>query len=136
MLTTGKTTGVIVDHVFRTINEKEILDITFDVDGEPIGGAIWFTDKSMSMARGQLKVCGFDSSKESLATLDANPKHLSGRKVPIEIEDYNGRLQAKVITSEGPTKKRLAELDKALRSVKKDTTTLHASSEGDDDIPF
>lgn len=130
----GRTQATIESNTITTINDKEVVQLTFTTAaGDAIRGNIWLSPKAMGMARRCLKLCGFDADKQSLCELDADPNLLQGNKLTIEIEEYNGTLQAKIPTSEAPPKKRLLELDKALREVKKANVP---AVEADEDIPF
>jgi hypothetical protein len=133
----GRTTATIEGNAILMRGDKETVSLILTTaSGDSIRATVWLTPKAMGMARGQLKVCGYDVDKQSLCELDADPNLLAGKTIPIEIEEYAGTLQAKVCTSEAPSNKRMKELDKALRDVKKDRAPINQSSDGDEDIPF
>jgi hypothetical protein len=120
----------------------------FEANGtQELIGNIYFTDKSMGLARAQLKALGFDCEKESLATL--TEKCLVGRTVTVVLED-NGKGGLKVSrfgvfgNRDAPKEDEFAMLDAALKSAKKSKPAPAASAPADDglapdsgeDIPF
>lgn len=137
---------MIEGHYTATIDENDIraagsgtefvyLRVVFEND-ETMPIQIWLTEKAMGMARAQLRQCGFDADKDSLAVLSENNAFLRGRKVPVEVytEEYKGRetLKAKIQTN-AVSKKRIESLGKMLRSSGREEPI---SMVPEDDIPF
>ena len=101
-----------------------------NAEGEKIASQIWFSKKSMNIAKAQLRACGFDTHSESLLLLKENPKHLAGKKVDIDVEEeeYRGQSQvkARIVTENNISNKRISQLDGLLKGSEKE----------EDDIPF
>jgi len=126
-----RTSGVIVGNTIRTLGDKDAIAIKFEADGQTEEALIFLTPKSMGIARAQLRVCGFNPD-EGLVELIKNPTRLAGRQIPIEVEEYNNRLQFRIPTASAPNASRIAELDKAIKAAKKDGEAEIA----EEDIPF
>jgi hypothetical protein len=102
------------------------VELTDDWDsGVTMVGTIWLSQKSMGMARPQLKALGFDISTHELDELDGT-EILVGREVEIELreEEYKGRKELRIARFGGlppkPTKDALKAVTAALREAKKD----------------
>jgi len=130
MLTPGIYKSVVEKHWLTTsqvgnpgLSIKVKIDDDWD-SGQTFIGTIWFTEKSMGMARGQLRALGFDMDANELADLE-DTISLVGVKVDVELKEevYNGRSELRIARFGGPapppTKAALAAATKALRSVKK-----------------
>jgi len=132
----GKNTVLITSNTVTEIAGKDVVKLTCestDHAADPIDVIIWLTDKSMGIARAQLKLCGFDIDAEEFETLVAEPSKLKGTEIPILVEDWNGQLRASIMLNPTPSKKRLQELQTGLRAVKKGGETPPAD---DSDLPF
>lgn len=127
----GFTEGTITEHSLRTIADKPVVQIRLDVDGDMVNANIWLTERAMGIARQQLKRCGFDVDSQDLELLQTDPTLLAGNKVPLNIEDYKGQLQAKIRTQEAPPKKQIRALQEQLRA-----KGSGAGADDDEDIPF
>ena len=111
-------------------------------------GNIYFTDKSMGLARAQLKALGFDCEKESIRTL--TEKSLVGRTVTVVLEDnQKGGLKVARFgvfgNRDAPKEDEFTKMDNALRAAKKSkpATSAAPAPDGDgfapdngEDIPF
>lgn len=139
--------GRIVAHCLTVINEKPAAQITFDVGDlapDEITATIWLHEKAISMARAQLKKCGFDPDTQDVELLETQPTLLAGRVVEIGCEDYKGRIQARIFTRDVPQPAQMKEITSMLRAAKgssaKQTAVTVAPAPdafpSDDDIPF
>ena len=108
----------IIGNGIRTLGDKDAISIKFEAEGETGESLIFLTPKSMGIARAKLKLCGFNADTESLAVLVENPTRLAGRKIPIEVDEYKGRMQFVIPMSDAPSKKRVAELDAQMKKAK------------------
>jgi hypothetical protein len=143
MLTIGKHQATIREHRLSEIGGKEVVRIDCVTEaGDETQVLIWFTEKSMGIARHQLRLCGYDIDKRGLEDLHTEPQLLAGHIIPILVEDWKGQLRAQIQTNSEPSKKRMKELTAQLRACKKDNgepeippTPLHPSAvpAGDDD---
>ena len=115
----GRHTVTIVEGNIITVNDKPVCSVrvTFS-DGEEADSFIFMTEKSMGMARAQLKVCGFDPDVTGVDALVDNPGLIAGKVIDVVVEDYNGRLQVKIPTRSTPPKSTLDRLTKGLRAAK------------------
>lgn len=132
MIQLGPTKAVITSNDVQSYNDKEFVLLMLEVGSEPISARIYLTPKALPMARAQLKRCGFDIDTRDLNELWDNKSALAGRLIDVEIEDFKGRLQAKVLAHPPADSKRLTELTKQLRSAKQ--TDERPEDEGE--IPF
>lgn len=135
----GNFIGTIQENSIRSAGTgTEYVLLSVVIEGAMWPVQIWMSEKSAGIAKGQLKVCGFNVDEESLAVLDDNPKYLNGRQIPVEIyeEEYKGKLQTKVrIVTAHVSKKRISALEAILRNVGKDEGEP-VSATVEDDIPF
>ena len=136
MIQAGRWTATVVKHwIDQTGNGSAFVAVKLALEGDDaITGKIWLTEKSMGMARGQLKSLGFDVDKQSLEDLDTNQELLKGKTVEIEIEEneYQGKTTMQVRSIRVPKDKGLlAKLTEGLRSAKKKT-----DEPGDEGVPF
>lgn len=121
MLELGPCKGLITGHSSCVINGKEAIRLGVAIVGEdqPQSVTIFLTDKSMGMARAQLKACGFDCDNQSLGDIDVSPPCLAGNEVSLIAEEYNGKLRLSIDLNKRIDKNRLDSLSQALRDVKK-----------------
>ncbi len=131
--------ATIRSHRLRTLGDKAAVEIVADTEDGPAIPLIWLTEKAAGMARAQLRVCGFDVDARDMWELDDNHELLSGNMIPVDIEEYNGKAQARIPTSDTPTKKAISVVQTALRAAKKDNEkpieTQRATATAED-IPF
>lgn len=96
---------------------------------ERVSVTIWMTEKSMNIAKKELKECGFDAQAHSIMALEENRHLLAGNKVEIEIEVNGNYINGKIPLGSAKLEKSMAsKLDAMLRSSKDETPS--------DDIPF
>lgn len=103
--------------------------------------SVWLTHKSMSMARAQLAVCGFDIEKHGLEVLEEQPELLRGTVIPVDIEDevYNGKTTRKILIAmkDKPDPARIAKLSDEMRKAKMPNMEAASIEDPDEDsIPF
>jgi hypothetical protein len=130
-LTQGLHEATICSHSLRNVAGREVVSLMCarDGDDEQFEVLIWMTEKSMGIARHQLKICGFPVDDRDLEELHAQPEMLAGRQITILAEDYKGRMTARVHLLDTPTKQRMKELQTQLRAAK-------SKDEEDGDLPF
>lgn len=113
------------------------LTVNVDVDdnGDFVSmfGTIWFTPKSMGMARGQLKALGFDPDHQHVRDIGGEISLVDQRcEVQVVEEDYKGQKQIKIGRFGGgpkpPSPELLASLDAKLAKAKKS-----GDDDGEDD---
>lgn len=98
---------------------------------------IWLTEKAAGIARTQLKKCGFMVDDRDLIELSENPNLLSGNKVQIVVDEWNGKFRAQIPLSTAPSKKDMARLSGVLRNAKKkDDEAPPAKAPEDEGVPF
>lgn len=126
----GSYKAVVTDHRWTTAQSGNPgLAVTVDViDGfggvESMVGTIWFTPKSMGMARTQLRALGFDPDKQHVKDIGGSIS-LRDHECEVQIaeEDYKGRTSLKIRMFGGlpkpPTAAQLSALDAALAAAKK-----------------
>lgn len=134
----GKNTVVITSNTVTEMSGKEVVRLfceSRELAADPINVLIWLTKKAEGIARAQLKVCGFDIDKEKLKTLVSDPERLKGKMIPVLVEEWNGRLQASIVTNTTPSDSRLDEIEAGLRTVKKSGETPVVKEE-EEDLPF
>lgn len=142
MLDLGPIEGVITSHRSRMLGDKLAIGIKCDAGGESVEALIFITEKAMGMARRALKLCGFDCDKHDLVLLDLQPGLLAGNKVPLLIDEFNGKQQVKIDIDQRAEKSLLARATSALRNVKKkgkegeSEPTPAGKNEDYGDIPF
>jgi hypothetical protein len=107
-------------------------------DGDAVEVLIFVTEKSAGMARRQLKIAGFDTDAHDLSELDANRQLLAGHPVPLMIDDYKGKMQAKIDMDISATPSALMGATGLLRNAKKRATDLgeEPPAPSDEDLPF
>jgi len=127
----GTCKAKILNHSLAVIGDKMAVRINVETEhGDETDLLVFITDKSMGIARAQLKLCGFDVDTTLLEKLDADSRLLAGTEIPILIEPWNGKLRAGILLNPKPTKDAVAHAQAGLRAVK----TGNASA--DDDLPF
>ena len=128
----GVCTGEIKSHSLRVIGDKDAVSVQVETEyGAQTQVLIFLTDKSMGIARTQLKACGFDVDKYDIDALDDDQTMLAGNKIPLIIEEYNGKIRAGINLNRSVDKDKRPSITKKLRDAKK---TQVAPAE--DDIPF
>jgi hypothetical protein len=108
-------------------------------NGEPHEVLIFVTEKAANMARRQLKIAGFDVDARDLEELDANPRLLAGRVVPLKFEVFRGKTQARIDMDTSADGETLARGTSLLRNAKKEagpSSYDDVPPPGDDEIPF
>jgi hypothetical protein len=121
MLTIGKHMATIREHRVSEMAGKEVVRIScVTEDGDDTQVLVWLTEKSMGIARHQLRLCGLDIDKDGLEILNENSYLLSGHAVPILVEEWKGQMRAQIMLNSEPSKKRMAELTTQLRACKRD----------------
>lgn len=112
---------------------NEYLALRVVVAGEEYVASIYFTEKSIGMARSKLRACGFDPDTQELAEIGKSIS-LVGRNVQVDIynDTYGGktRVKADICTDAPPNRERIVALQAQLRAAKK------SSTETDEEIPF
>lgn len=137
----GRYQGTIEENDIRSTGKTDYVFLRVNVEGQGVHPVqIWLTPKAMGMARAQLRQCGFEPDKDSLASLAEDNVLLRGRPVPIELyeDDYGGRIQlkAKIVTNT-VSKKKIGSLEAMLRDAgSTEPVSVVAPSEAEDDIPF
>jgi len=119
MIDVGQNMAVIQSNTLTQLAGKEAVRLTCTVGDDEIDVLIWLTEAAAGIARTCLKTCGFRVDEQSLSDLIDKPDLLKGREIPILVEEWNGRLQAQIVLNATPTKKRVLEIEKTLRDVKK-----------------
>lgn len=136
--------GLILRNGIKTLGPNEAVEIIIEIpdEGEEGTALIFLTEKSMPIARQQLRICGFDPDAMDLQLLMENPRLLAGKPIPVEIEEYKNRAQWRIPTSSAPNKKRVSVLAQQLRAAKKDgedpiaAVNAAAGEASADDMPF
>ena len=131
----------IIDNAVRGLGGKSAVSLTVrddkGADGEVL---IFLTEKSMNIARAQLKRCGFDCDAQELAELVDNDALLANTRVAVKVEMYNGRPSAKIDISGPPPKSELQRLTVALRAAKQRSDGPSFADDAppltDEEIPF
>jgi len=135
-----KLTAKIVKTYVREIGDKDAVEIRAELpSGEVIGALIFLTPKAASMARAQLKSCGFDADTQSLADLANNDHLLDGNLIDVESDEYNGKIQWKIRTGVPVPKGRMKAHDDMLRAAKDrggEVTSAASAAIASDDLPF
>lgn len=122
----------IVSHSTGNVNSKFVVRIRgVNPQGESADVTIFFTEKSMGMARASLKACGFDVDTHPLSALDSSPPMLKGNKVAIMVEEFNGKTRCSIDLNQRADKEQCDAMTKALRAAKKSNAPQEAG-----DIPF
>jgi len=132
MIDVGQYQAVIQSNTLAQIAGKEAVRLTCTVGNDEIDVLIWLTEAAAGIARACLKTCGFKVDEQPLSDLIDRPDLLKGKEIPILVEEWNGRLRAQIVLNATPTKKRVLEIEKTLRDVKKSD----ASSPKDEPLPF
>jgi hypothetical protein len=137
----GPCIGTIYSHKLREVAGKTVVDFDVETDyGAQCDVLVWITQKSLGIARAQLKVAGFDIDEHELSLIDESPAHCAGKKIPLVVESYNGKLRAQIdVHGAKPDKDSLSQLTLALRSAKKASAAAAPDEPpplGDEDIPF
>lgn len=149
-LSVGDYEGEVVETAVVSLgqNATPAVRVYLRVNGESLDAVVWLTEKSMPMARAQLKLIGFDPDRQSMDELDEKPKLLAGRKCPVRIveDDYNGKLRKKAEIPTGAgrvAKAKLASLTQGLRAAASEETKRAVNAPAGpagrppfDDIPF
>lgn len=116
----GDYDGEILTNDIRAINGKEyvllMVKCSDAFDQQTIAVKIWLTPKAIGMARGALKLCGFDINKDDLAVLAEDKVRLAGRVVPVVVEDQGKYGLQGSVKLDRVGVKRLGQLTQALRT--------------------
>lgn len=131
--------ATIESHRLRSIADKLVVEIVASTEDGAVTPLVWLTEKAAGVARAQLRVCGFDVDKLDTWELQENPSLLAGNLIPVEIEEYNNKIQARIPTSDAPGKKAVASMTAALRKAKRDgepPVSAQKSAASADDVPF
>ena len=81
---------------------------------------VWLTEKSMGIARGQLRLCGFDCDTQDIEELNLNPDLLRNVRIKLDVQDKpKYGLQASVFMGQDIGRDRMARITSALRAAKK-----------------
>lgn len=135
--------AAIVSHGLNTIStqkgDTDIVRFLLDVEGDQYPAVIWLTPKAMGIARAQLKKCGFDIDARLLTDLEDDQTLLAGNIVPVEVEEYKGKLQVRILAREPIKRERFSALTESLRAAKQSGEEPVSGSHNvvaDDDIPF
>lgn len=106
----------------RGQNDTPCIVLHTAVMDERVSVTIWMTEKSMNIAKKQLKECGFDAQAHSIMELDENRHLLAGNKVEIEIEVNGNYVNGKIPLGSAKLEKSTAsKLDALLRAGGDDT---------------
>ena len=145
----GRHTVLIKSNTIKEVAGKPVvsLGIEFKGDEQESECLIWLTEKSMGIARKQLKLCGFDPDKTEFSVLVDEPEYLAGHSVDVVVEDRNGTMRASIPLSAAVPKKEIDRLQGLLRSAKKGNEpdavaaeapapTHAADTVNTEDIPF
>ncbi len=128
----------IVTHMIVKAGTKDAVRLLCRTDeDENVEVMIWLSDKAMGMARQGLKMCGFSVDTTEFEALNEDPPMLAGNAVTLMAEEFNGKVNAKILLQETPSKSRLLELQAGLRAAKKEgETEIVATAEDLAGIPF
>lgn len=134
----------VTDNAVRQFGDKSAISLSVRTDGGEHGEVLIFlTEKSMNMARAQLKRCGFDVDARDLDELSQDSGGeavLAGVRIPVKVEMYNGKPSAKIDLSGPPPKEEMQRLTDALRASKKRSEGPSFADEPppltDDEIPY
>lgn len=126
--------------------------VTFAIEDEAHGKRIYLTEKSIGIARANLKAMGFDCETRSLKELDENPFLLAGNDVEVDFTTWESNqgsvLQINNIYGKKVPKSEdfFSALDKSIREVKKSSkpstkpakkaTAKAAPPSDEEEIPF
>ena len=139
----GPIKGTILSHRTKMLGDKLVVALQCETEeGEQCFANVFITPKSAGMARRALKTCGFDIDAQPLSVLDENPTLLSGRKVPLLVDEWNGRMTISIDLDARAEKAVLDKATAAMRAVKKDKESEPEPSgpgepvEDYGDIPF
>lgn len=134
-LALGPCKGRILSNTVKDINAKVAVSLSVEADGDATEVLIFITDKSMGIARRQLKLCGFNVDTQELEELEDSPKLLAGREIPLVVDYYKGKLQAQIDTNVKPERTAMQAAMAGLRSAKKSGFGEPAPEPGGDDGP-
>lgn len=141
----GTYKAVVTDHHWTTSASNNPglaiqVDIPDDFGGvESMTGTIWFTPKSMSMARGQLKALGFNPDRQHARDIGSSIS-LRDREVAVVVaeEEYKGRKSLKIsrfgVAASPPSSEQLAGLDELLAAAKKADEKEEAEAPHDESL--
>lgn len=125
----GRHTVTIQRNTIATLGKNPAVVLTCDSEhGELVEVLIWLSEKTIKngMVRGSLKVAGFDPDTLPMSALVDQPELLAGNELPIKVEPYEGKMQARVDLNVPPPANVLADLDAALKKAHEEA----------DEIPF
>lgn len=131
----GKHNAEICGHGLAMINDKLAVRISFDFGGESMDAMLFVTENSGHIAKAQLFRCGFDSDKTTLDTLAEQPMLLAGRRVDVNVKDYQGRQQVNILVDNPPTPELIARAQAILRGTTEPKAAVAAGVADDDDMP-
>lgn len=141
----GTYKAVVTDHNWTTSASNNPglaiqVDIPDDFGGvESMTGTIWFTSKSMGMARGQLKALGFNPDRQKARDIGSTIS-LRDREVSVVVaeEEYKGRKSLKIsrfgAAATPPRPEQLAGLDELLAAAKKADEREEAEAPRDESL--
>lgn len=119
----------VVSHgLFESSGEKRTpyVGLVFEHEsGEKCNVQVYVSDAAAGMARKSLKKLDFDIDKQSIYSLNSNPKLLAGREADVECfeDDFGGKVRTKyqLVLSDKPLEATQASnLDAMLRAAKGD----------------
>jgi hypothetical protein len=124
----------------RMLGDKIAVSLQCETaDGDAVEVLVFVTEKSAGMARRQLKIAGFDIDANDLGALDRDRQMLSGNRVPLMIDEYKGKPQAKIDMDGSAPASALMSATGLLRNAKgsaKSGNIEEPPPVGDDEIPF
>jgi len=119
MLNVGPCKATILRSSLRTVNDKVVVALSCITDyEEPCEVLIYLTERSMGIARAQLRTCGFDVDLYDLERLDDNPSPIATHVVPLFVEEFGGKLRAQIEIPRKPPKGLVRQLQVGLRAAK------------------
>ncbi len=128
--------GTIIKTRLRSIAGKPCAEITVEDDqGTEVKPVVFMTESSAKIASVQLRQCGFDTDETDIGELEESPEALSGNTVWIEVEEYNNRIQYRIMIPDKLSKKAISGLRSQFRGREK-LEKQEAAAKDVDDIPF
>ena len=147
MIDVGMHKGTVINHRWRKSQNKGTLglDITVEITNnedqpEELTGTIWFTEKSMRMARAQLKAFDFDPDKYDIKEIGDSISLLGMvAEVSVIVEAYQGQDYTKInrfgAGAQPPKPEDFAAVQAALVAAGSKAGKAE-TPEPEDDIPF
>lgn len=116
----GTYTATVQDMDITVINDKDVIRVHLDIEGEACDALIWcHSDKAMGMARTSLKACGLDIEVTPLSVLLENPGYCAGTAVPVVVELWNGKPRASINLRAPVDPAKVAQIEARLKAAKK-----------------